>query len=75
MKSKLSRREFLKAGGLTLLGTSGASVFSRFARKVKAAPAVDPNEGKRLFHQTTIEKAPASESPARLESIISMRVF
>ena len=39
MNSKLSRRDFLKAGGLTFLGTAGAAVISQTGEKVTAAPA------------------------------------
>lgn len=37
MKNQLSRREFLKAGGLTLLGTAGAAALSQVNRPAKAA--------------------------------------
>ena len=35
---KVSRRDFLKAGGLTLLGTAGAAALGQAARTVQAAP-------------------------------------
>lgn len=37
MKQQLSRRDFLKAGGLTLLGTAGAVTLSQVERPAKAA--------------------------------------
>jgi FtsP/CotA-like multicopper oxidase with cupredoxin domain len=39
MKSNLSRRNFLRAGALTLLGTAGAAALSQLADTAGAAPA------------------------------------
>jgi len=44
MKLQLSRREFLKAGGLTLLGTAGAAVLGR-GQPTKAAPFMQMDHG------------------------------
>lgn len=45
MKLQLSRREFLKAGGLTLLGTAGAAVLGRGERPAKAASIMQMDHG------------------------------
>ena len=38
MKQNLSRRDFLKAGGFTLLGTAGATALSQVVQPAQAAP-------------------------------------
>jgi FtsP/CotA-like multicopper oxidase with cupredoxin domain len=38
MKSNLTRRQFLKAGGLTLMGIAGAAALSQAGERVQAAP-------------------------------------
>ena len=38
MPNKLSRRDFLRAGALTVLGASGAASLSQFSRPAQAAP-------------------------------------
>lgn len=45
MKQHLSRRDFLKAGGLTLLGTAGAAALSQAVQSVKAAPLIQMDHG------------------------------
>ena len=40
MKSQLSRRDFLRAGSLTLLGTAGAAALSQFTQPAKAAQSM-----------------------------------
>ncbi len=42
MAAQLSRREFLKAGGLTLLGTAGAAALSQVSSQAKAAMEMHP---------------------------------
>ena len=38
MNKSMSRRDFIKAGAFTLLGTSGAAVLAQMAQKASAAP-------------------------------------
>jgi FtsP/CotA-like multicopper oxidase with cupredoxin domain len=45
MKTNLNRREFLKAGGLTLLGTTGAALLGRSAAKASTAPPHQMDHG------------------------------
>jgi anaerobic selenocysteine-containing dehydrogenase len=44
---QLSRRDFLKAGGITLLSTAGVAAFSKVNQTVNAAPIIhmDHNHG------------------------------
>jgi FtsP/CotA-like multicopper oxidase with cupredoxin domain len=46
MKTQLTRREFLKAGGLTLLGTTGAAMISRSGNTGQVAPSRHPTQHK-----------------------------
>ena len=45
MSNKMSRRAFLKAGGLTLLGTAGAAALSQGGRPVKAGRPMQTHAG------------------------------
>jgi len=45
MKQQLSRRAFLKAGGLTFLGTASAAALSQVKQPAKAAPIMQMNHG------------------------------
>src|SRR4030066_776689 len=45
MKQHFSRRDFLKAGGLTLLGTAGAAALSQVSAPAKAASVLQRDHG------------------------------
>ncbi len=45
MSKLFSRRDFLKAGGLTLLGTAGAAALSQAVQPAKAAPPMQTDHG------------------------------
>ena len=55
MNKSISRRDFIKAGAFTLLGTSGAAVFAQMAQKASAAP---PSQEDMPMHHTGATPCP-----------------